>query len=283
LNPMLNVRRAPSIEFRSRRALATGLRAVSPDVAVDGRGYVLDLSDNLLPDIALTDVQAEFALAAGKELEGKMLAPWSSSALAVNSFGPWRRSPEQLAVGELHGFGPPFLFEKKCDHGVRGESPHLDVLLGISRGVVGVESKCIEYTRAHAKPLVSEAYWALRGRGDVRAQSRWFAALDEVPKFSRLDAYQLVKHYLGLAYSFPKAERTLIYIYWEPQNTDEALFHEHRGEIARFANLVAGDKTCRFVALSYGEHWDELDGLADAPSWLPDHLRLLRARYDVTI
>jgi hypothetical protein len=86
-----------------------------------------------------------------------------------------------------------------------------------------------------------------------------------------------------LAHSYHDATRTLVYIYWEPENNDEALFREHRAEIERFAALVAGDETCSFVALSYAEHWSELKRLADPPAWLREHLRLLRLRYAVAI
>jgi hypothetical protein len=46
----------------------------------------VEVAANLLPGIGLDDIEAEFAADAGAELESKMLAPWSSSALAVNSF-----------------------------------------------------------------------------------------------------------------------------------------------------------------------------------------------------
>jgi hypothetical protein len=234
LGPTLNVRRAKSVEARAKSALAAGLRAVKPDLTVDERGYVVDVADNLLPGISRADIEADFARGAGNELEAKMLAPWSSSALAVNSFARWRRRPERLLLAGLSGFAGPFAFEAKCDHGVRGEWPHLDVLLH-GDAVVGVESKCIEYTRAHSKPVVSDAYWALRRHGDARVSSRWFAVLEHVSSFARLDAYQLVKHYLGLVHSYSDVARTLVYLYWEPENNDEPLFREHRTEIERFS------------------------------------------------
>jgi GIY-YIG catalytic domain-containing protein/restriction endonuclease-like protein len=284
LRPILNVRRPTSIEARAKQGLASGLRKIKPDVVVDRRGYVTEVADNLLPDITRDDIEAEFTAGAGSELESKMLAPWSSSALAVNSFARWRRCSHPLKLAGLSGFSAPFAFEKQCAHGVRGERPHLDVLLPCSDGsVVGVESKCIEYTRAHRRPIVSDAYLALRRRSDPRASSRWFSGLQHVETFTHLDAYQLVKHYLGLAYSYPDVARTLVYIYWEPQDNNEPLFRDHRAEVDRFAELVGGDEKCRFLALSYADHWRELDGLPDPPVWLHEHLRLLRLRYDVAI
>ena len=67
---------------------------------LDSRGYV-ELSDNLLPSTAVADIEAEFRAGAGRELATKMRAPWSSSALAVNSFFPWRVDPSRLRLAGL--------------------------------------------------------------------------------------------------------------------------------------------------------------------------------------
>jgi hypothetical protein len=279
LEPRLNVRgvRRPSVERCAQAALTRGLKALRGDVLLDEKGYVVDVRDNLLPTITLEEIEAEFAAGAGDELRSKMRAPWSSSALAVNAFAPWRRDLERLTIARKSGF-QTLAFERRCNHGVRGESPHLDVLLERPGHVVGVESKCLEYTRTHPKAEVADAYWALGTRGDKRAMSRWFTALRSVGEFVHLDAYQLVKHYLGLAYSFPESERTLVYLFWEPMS-DESLFAAHRAEVARFADLVDGDTSCRFVALSYTDHWAELEGRRGKPLWLDDHLARLRSRY----
>lgn len=283
LTPVLNVHHQATAEARAKRALGQALSSLDPNLDVDERGYVRDLGDNLLPGISSADIEDEFAAGAGDELKGKMLAPWSSAVLAVNSFARWRNSPETLELAGLSAFLAPFSFEAACRHGVRGTRPHLDVLLTSANRVVGVESKCLEYLRPHAQAKVADAYKALADNDDPRATSCWFAALEHVPSFRRLDAYQLVKHYLGLSYSYPQLQRTLVYLYWEPVNPDERAFAEHRAEISRFQELVGCDQHCSFVALSYAEHWRELDALATQPLWLQEHLRLLRARYVVRI
>jgi hypothetical protein len=161
--------------------------------------------------------------------------------------------------------------------------PHLDVLLERGEAIVGVESKCTEYLSPKTSK-VAAAYLALATEGDERAASPWFAALADVPSFRFLDAYQLVKHYLGLAHSYPGRPLLLVYIYWEPANARALpLFNEHRAEVERFGKLVAGDPGCRFEALSYGEHWRELDALSAKPAWLDRHLAQLRLRYEVEI
>jgi hypothetical protein len=150
--------------------------------------------------------------------------------------------------------------------------------------VVGVESKCLEQVRGIGTLSVSPKYFRLRERSDPRASSRWFAALEQVDQFARLDGYQLVKHVLGLQRTYPERPLTLVYLFWEPNNpVSEPLFDQHRREVARFAELVRDDPTCQFLALSYAEHWRELAELPDPPPWLSEHLGQLRRRYLVEI
>jgi hypothetical protein len=108
LRPRLNVRqrsrvfRTPSeravlreakalYEERVKPALLAALLRSIPTASLDGAtGYARHVQDNLLPGISLAEVEGDFAGAPGHELESKIRAPWSSSALAVNSFAPWR-------------------------------------------------------------------------------------------------------------------------------------------------------------------------------------------------
>jgi hypothetical protein len=274
---------AASLPVRARRALGGALQRMRPGAALDAKGYAVRLEDNLLAGVARADIEAAFGAGAGQELEGKMRAPWSSSALAVNSFAPWQRDPGSLMLAGITGFTEALAFEAKCPNGVSTIPPHLDVLLERGDAIVGVESKCTEYLSPKASK-VAAAYLALAARRDERAASRWFAALADVHTFRFLDAYQLVKHYLGLARSYPGRPLRLVYIYWEPANARALpVFDEHRAEVERFGELVAGDRGCRFEALSYGEHWRELDALRAKPAWLDRHLVQLRLRYEVEI
>ena len=269
--------------LRARNALSDALERVHPDAERDKHDYVIELEANLLPGITRSEIEDAFDAGAGQELEGKMQAPWSSSALAVNSFAPWQRDASLLKLADLSGFTETLAFEAKCPNGVSQIPPHLDVLLRRGDAIVAVESKCTEYL-ASKTAKVAAGYLTLDADADERARSRWFAALAEVPTFRLLDAYQLVKHYLGLTLTYPTQPLTLLYLYWEPNNAaDLPVFAKHRAEIERFAELVRGDDTCTFVALSYREHWRELDQLAEKPSWLDTHLMELRRRYEVEI
>jgi hypothetical protein len=268
---------------RARKALGDALERVRPDAQRDAHGYVVDLEDNLLAGITRGEIEDAFGAGAGQELEGKMRAPWSSSALAVNSFAPWQRDPALLKLARLYGFTETLAFEAKCPNGVSRIPPHLDVLLERGDEIVAVESKCTEYL-AGKKAKVAAAYLALAEEGDERVASRWFAALAEVPSFRLLDAYQLVKHYLGLTRTYQGRPLALVYLYWEPSNAgDLPLFAKHREEVKRFGDLLVGDDTCSFEALSYPEHWRELDGLPEKPPWLDAHLADLRRRYEVAV
>src|SRR5205823_284053 len=126
---------------------------------------------------------------------------------------------------------------------------------------------------------VSPSYLTLAAAGDPRASSRWFAALAQTADFPLLDSYQLVKHYLGLRNKYGDRALTLVYLYWEPTKAEtEPVFLAHRDEVARFAELVDGDDTCRFVHASYGELWQQWTELGDRPPWLAGHLDCLRRR-----
>lgn len=104
-------------DARARRALDEGLRNVRPGVKLDKLGYVVHLEDNLLPGITRAQIEDAFGAGAGQELEGKMRAPWSSSALAVNSFAPWQHDPGVLTVAGISGFTKTLAFEAQCPNG----------------------------------------------------------------------------------------------------------------------------------------------------------------------
>ncbi|MGH3040834.1 MAG: PGN_0703 family putative restriction endonuclease, partial [Gaiellaceae bacterium] len=288
LKPRLNVRRRPRIprtpterallreakalyEERVKSALLAGLLATNPTAAIDpATGYVTNVRDNLLSGISLVEIEAEFTDAAGHELESKMRAPWSSSALAVNSFAPWRRDAALLTLAGRVGFDARFKFEEACPNEVSPIAPHLDVVLRRPGEVVAVESKCTEFIQGGDHGPVAAGYKRLADHGDERAPSRWFAALDHVERFLLLDGYQLVKHYLGLR-NLDEKQLTLVYLYWEPAKALEGpgadLFALHRREVAEFARLVEGDETCEFHAFCYLDYWAELDAIPEQPSW----------------
>lgn len=264
-------------------ALSQGLRSTRSGVDLNAAGYVSDFNQNLLAGVIPEDFEADLRQGSGRELDGKFRAAHSSSALAVNSFGPFRRHASDLAIGDRHDLSIVG-FEQKCPVGLRrGTPPNLDLVLEGPDQIIGVESKCTEYLSVHAADF-SRAY--SEQIVDARRESGWFAEmqrLSEAPDDYRwLDAAQLIKHAFGLSHTYPDKPVQLLYLYWEPPNAHEfPVFGQHRSEVARFADRVAGSSPS-FAAMSYSELWN---GWASAgpPAWLMQHLARLEARYSLPI
>jgi hypothetical protein len=151
-------------------------------------------------------------------------------------------------------------------------------------GIIGIESKCLEPIGDHKAEFKPAYDTDLRG---PRRETRWFREIERLTAdagaYRRLDAAQLLKHALGLAFSFPGRSATLVYLFWEPSNAGEhPLFSEHRSELVRFADAIAGGAP-DFVWMSYPELWNWWDGLPGAPESLGAHVSRLRERYDFAV
>jgi len=308
----------PQVHFTSDSALIEAAVASLKDrlCRVRGRvafetgyaGYVVDVEDNLVRPGLLSEFRAQFEEGAGGELEprrrrgrslpAKMNAVRSSSALALNLFGPWSGDGTHLTVGSHAGFATP-RFEYRLPAVSGRKPPHLDVFLRGDRTTLGIEVKCLEYL---SKPVnaFAEAYAAIP-RDDPRRRSPWFEHMKAIPAlgYRRLHAAQLVKHYFGLAQfgiERPDARPlALVYLYWMPVNWAEVAvrgadgasvnpFEEHQREVERFARAVRDDTgtEVRFESLSTLDllaQWSTLG----APAWLQGHRRTLEARYAVAL
>lgn len=276
--------------YRSRKALSDALRrqigaeaflAIHPD-------YVAELDSNLVPGVERSMFEVELSQAAGSELQGKggqppkFHAAYSSAALAVNCFGPWKKDPKELELAGVTDFDS-LRFEAACDHGLLSRvPPHLDVLATAGDTVVAVESKCTEFLSPKTAKF-SPQYESLV---ETLFEPPWletYRALQNNPKlYQHLDAAQLVKHYLGLRNVFGGKDVTLLYLYWEPSNADEiSEFRRHREEIATFADRVSG-AAIRFAAESYLELWASWEE-RNTPRWLIGHIEQLKARYNLVV
>lgn len=272
---------------RCQNALREALKLVNPAVEfVDSREVRLtNIADNLIVGVDWDSIEQMYLDADGNETHSKMLAPWSSSALVANSFGPWVGRASELRFLGRGGFTRLNL-EEKCPNGLPGNDPNLDAVLENDSEILAVESKLLEYLRVTKPARFSPKYELI---GDFRAESRWSAAIPEASSFRRLDAAQLIKHYFGVAKTFPHRKATIVYLYWEPSNADEIPeCLEHRQEIDRFADLVLsrpGEATeIGFEACSYTTHWNHELELADAhDSWMRVHIENLKRRYDVAV
>lgn len=268
---------------RAIDALRRGLFATRPDVDLDEAGYLSDFTQNLLPGVTPPDFEADLRQGSGRELAGKFRAAHSSSALAVNSFAPFRRHASELVIGDRGGLSIVG-FEGKCPVGLRrGTPPNLDLVLESPDLVIGIESKCTEHLSRHSAQF-AKAY--REQITDARRESGWFAEMlrlsDAPGDYHWLDAAQLIKHAFGLAHTCPGKPVQLVYLFWEPPNArDFPVFGQHRSEIDRLADHVAGAAPS-FAAMSYAGLWNAWAN-AGPPAWLSQHLALLRSRYDQPI
>ena len=111
--------------------------------------YVLHPEEVLVPEVEFQPIREDLEKGGGGELEDqddrppKFHAAHSSSALAANTFGPYRNSPEGLTVAGHTGFRK-LKFEYQCETGAGRGIANLDVLLKGDDVILGVESKLVE-------------------------------------------------------------------------------------------------------------------------------------------
>jgi hypothetical protein len=168
--------------------------------------------------------------------------------------------------------------------GLRGTPPNLDAFAVGDTGTVCIESKFLE-TLTDEEAKFSGVYAAAVER---LADPSWTAVYRDLTsnpgRYKRLDAGQLVKHYLGMRHSLKDSPspHLLAYVFWEPTNWESfAEYRDHRGEVEAFAAQVA-EAGVRFVALSYRELWSQWER---SIPWegIGEHIALLRARYEFEI
>jgi hypothetical protein len=211
----------------------------------------------------------------------KFCALHSSSALAVNAFGPFKEHPEDLVLLEKRGF-TGLAFEKKLETGLK-RKPNLDVGLERAGETVGIESKFLEHLRRKkgsfkdkytpdALPWVEECWW-----------EAWHKAQSAGKTY--LDVAQLAKHYFGLSRALrgrPDRSATLLYLFWEPANASAIqACVEHRGEIEALKARVAKSEVL-FCSMSYPQLWAMWEG-EHLPAWVRSHARDLKQRYTLTL
>ena len=280
-----------SVAPAAQKALEERLAAAVPTSTLR-RGRAPRLEQNILECMTVGQMRAatdEVAQGDGGELKpgaGDLPPPlhsaYSSAALAVNSFACWRGFESQLDLAGVHGF-TGMAFERKFPIFDGPRAPNLDVVFEGPNDIVAVESKCTEHL-SPKEAKFSAKYDDLDLRN--RMHPSWRELLEtlggDARAFRLLDAGQLVKHYLGLTRTLGTKSMTLVYLFWEPENsTPIQTFLDHRAEVARFSDAVSSAPT-RFVALSYPELWADWSSRAE-PGWLGEHVEQLRARYSVSL
>lgn len=228
---------------------------------------------------------AEFAVGRGDELglsgrRPKMRSLRSSSALACNVFELWR-GRDLMPLGTALGLRGHFIelhFERKCPHGLNSEPPNLDLVLYPSEGSpVGIESKFTEpYGSRPARPPLKAKYFDRNVRrweevGLPRCQLL-AESLGKAVVFCRLDAGQLLKHILGLAWPHRNSASIRLLDIWFDGGGAEA--DEYRGELRRFSDAL--DPEVEFSQRTYQETFQ---ALREFPEPAPGYLSYLETRY----
>jgi hypothetical protein len=215
------------------------------------------------------------------EARPKFCSAFSSSALAVNAFGPLVERPA-LRLADVGVLVPPAVFEGQRTAGTRGYKPNLDVVFEPpDHDWVYVESKCLEYLRPHGTAF-SRAYVIqaerLLAKEAVRACGRLFDALQQHDGYRFLDVAQLLKHFLAAKLAAAGCRHvTLLYVFWEPMDAgDHPVFARHRSEAQRLAAELA-DEEVRLVPISYPALWAAWRDVA------PHHSAALIERYGIAM
>lgn len=227
-----------------------------------------------LPGVPVPHVMDRLRSAGGKEVEsGKFSSSESSAALAVNTFAWFTTRPHLLPA--LHGASDNtaanFVDVEYCARfpWAGGRHPWLDAVVQTETSLIGVESKRFEPFRDAKSVSLSSAYdrpvWGERMGPFENARDQLRSG---TLRFEFLDAAQLIKHGFGLVTQGRRKglRPRLHYLFAEPASLKnkpiaEAAFAQHREEIARFADSVAGSEVA-FSACTYRE-W--ISSWTDAP------------------
>lgn len=216
----------------------------------DSRGWVTRYEDNLYnqlhPD-SLTD------LVACGEIDrrgrgDRIRAPHSSTALAVNTFDPWRKvNPTGLSRGlgfEVTSFVG---FEQKRGFGLdRPAQPDVEFLDSADRHVA-VEVKLREPYGSVSNPF-ADKYFNKQGLWDGLPGLRQLAQRISTGELSytTLHAAQLIKHALGMRHTF--GEGFVLAYYWH--RLPGEVGDRHAAELAQFKAAAGNDISLRSVTVA---------------------------------
>ena len=239
------------------------------------RGYVKNLADNLYEPLK-KDSLDDFVRGRGGELESKMLALHSSSALVVNFFHYWR----------YHGI-PPLAelmgLSHQCTHlqfertypkpaGVGGIRPHVDIEFTGASKPTAVESKFTEPYSKGRKSL-KKAYvetpkvWGKYTSCELLANQ--IVSGEKV--FEHFDAPQLIKHIPGLKTRYGESGFTLLYLWYDLPSIEA---DKHRREIQSFTDYIEGEIDFRYLT-----YQDLLETVSSLPDIDNNYISYMHDRY----
>lgn len=221
-----------------------------------------DIAEALLWGLPAGVIGAALDAADGQELaRGRIFSERSSSALAVNVFGPFfepTRAGRLPALPGTEEAGWPARSvrpeAKLAFPWAGGRRPNVDVLIETDSAIIAVEAKRREPFDAKAARPWQQAY---RDQDWGAGMQRYCAVRDGALGDCRhLEAGQLVRHAYGLwTATRPGAmaagkRAILFYLHARPRDVPQAALDAHEEEASRFAALVAGDEVA-FAHASY--------------------------------
>jgi len=238
----------------------------------------------LVQGVEFPPIQADLKKGGGGELKplpkrpAKFHAAHSSSALAANTFGPYRNDPKSLTVGGHSGF-THLQFEYRCPTGAGRGIANLDVFLKSRTVFFGIESKFVEPITKKKADFSDKYHRVIESVADPSWRSVYNTLKNQNDFYGHLDAAQLVKHYLGLRQEqeFNKKSVILVYLYWEPSDAkDIPIYQKHTEKIKDLKERLSG-ADIPLLAISYPELWKEMG------SSNPEHVARLRERYEFSV
>ena len=252
--------------------------------------YTKSLGDNLFQALNV-ETKEEIENGDGGELTGsldkpaKIQALHSSSALGVNIFDYWRKSPDLSIITSTCGFVRAGIelkgairFEQKFSIDDRFQyTPNLDVIVIPQSGrykAFAIECKFTEAYSSHKhggldrKYLEKEDIW--QELPSIKHLAEEISPTDS--RFYYLHAAQLIKHILGLNRSFGHAHYRLLYLWYDALG--EPGF-KHRQEIKEFADIARSDG----VVFHEATYQDLIIRLAQHRKDHPKYIAYLTERY----
>lgn len=247
------------IAWATRRGiqLRPNLRAGEPLGEYRGQeyrtAYTAALDDNLFEQMS-DGVRSDFAAGDGGELAEKMLALYSSSALACNLFHHLKTHGLMDVAAMALGCAKPAvdirfeqqrpIMENPKSSGFR-TNPNLDVVLDHGSGQAiretAVECKFIEPYRDKTKGIKARYLETVTLWSELPICCEFAKKIgsdNDDRNHSHLHASQLLKHLLGLCHRNGKSGFELVYLWYAAPGLDGS---RHQAEIESFIKLVAQD------------------------------------------
>lgn len=238
-------------------------------------GYVNNYRQNLLNGIEDKYFINDLMAGSGNELENKFKALWSSSALAVNNFVPFKKY-----IGKVTFFENIFEkagFEEKYSTGLGGTPPNIDFFMENKNLVIGFESKYLEILK-ESESVFSNKYYS------IKYLNNNFISL--IKKYNNTKGYlhkaQLLKHSMGLINYKIKTGKNIIlyYIYWTPSNWNNFIeYKKHEAELEIFSNELNLTGQIAFKCIKYSEFWN----MYEKNKILNNYIKNIKIRYELEL